>query len=68
MKANEYIICPKCGAPRDYVQADNILFGCYSALYSNTHQPMTISTNCLQRQIDQLNEKLGNALEQLINK
>lgn len=68
MKTNANIICPKCGAPCDCVQADSILFGCYSTLYYNTLQPMTISTNCLQRQIDQLSEKLNNALEQLLNK
>lgn len=68
MKTNAYQICPKCGAQRDYVQTDSILFECYSTLYNNTLQPMSVSTNCLQRQIDQLNEKLSAALEQLNNK
>lgn len=68
MKTNAYQICPKCGAPRDYVQTDSILFDCYSTLYKNTAQPMSISTKCLQRQIDQLTEKLNTALEQLNNR
>ena len=68
MKTNANIICPKCSAQRDYVSHDSIVYECHSLLYNNTFQPMAISTNCLQRQIDQLSEKLNNALEQLLNK
>lgn len=68
MKINANTICPKCGARRDHESRDSIVYECHSSLYSNTLQPMTISTNCLQRQVDQLNEKLNNALEQLLNK
>lgn len=65
MRTNANQTCPKCGAHLDYVQFDSIVFECYSALYANTHQPMTISTRCLQRQIDQLTKELEAALEQL---
>lgn len=68
METNAYQICPKCGARRDYESRDAIVYECYSSLYGNTLQPMSISTNCLQRQIDQLTEKLDAALEQLNNR
>ena len=68
MKTNANIVCPKCGARRDHEGCDSVVYECYSSLYGNTLQPMTISINCLQRQIDQLSEKLNNALEQLLNK
>lgn len=68
MKTNANQTCPKCGARRDYEGRDAIVYECHSSLYDNTVQPMTISIKCLQRQVDQLTEKLNTALEQLNNR
>lgn len=68
MKTNPSKTCPKCSARVDRVGHDCVVYECYSAAYILNGDALTVSTQCLQRQINQLTEKLDNVLSMLSDK
>ena len=68
MKTKLRQTCPKCSARLDHVGHDCIVYECYSSIYILDEDAMSISAKCLQRQINQLTEKLDNVLSTLSDK